>query len=81
MAFAEGHGVVAQLLSSLVARSPEPEIATARTETVPEHDVTAVQQSGPDGLDDMLSFEAEEEPEELFDTSVSDTVSGTFVAI
>lgn len=34
-----------------------------------------------DDLDDLLSFEAEEEPEELFGGSPSEKVSGTFVAI
>lgn len=32
-------------------------------------------------LDDLLGFEAEEEPEEFFGESTSETVSGTFVAL
>jgi len=34
-----------------------------------------------DGLDDLLSFEAEEEPEKFFGESRNETVSGTFVAL
>lgn len=34
-----------------------------------------------DDLDDLLGFEAEEEPEEFFGESASETVSGTFVAL
>jgi len=49
---------------------PSPEIA--QTAAVPNH---------LDDLDDLLSFEAEEEPEEFFGESASETVSGTFVAL
>uniref|UniRef100_UPI0040473B62 sigma-70 family RNA polymerase sigma factor n=1 Tax=Yoonia sp. TaxID=2212373 RepID=UPI0040473B62 len=49
---------------------PSPEIA--QTAAVPNQ---------LDDLDDLLSFEAEEEPEEFFGESASETVSGTFVAL
>lgn len=99
VAFAEGHGLAAQLMSSLVAGSPETE-----TDTVGEREVSLVVEdvvTGPDGvpehrvavfqetestdrtddLDDLLTFEAEAEPEEFFDQCAGDTASGTFVAL
>ena len=68
VAFAEGHGLAAQLLSSLVARSPEAETATvserevslmvetlvAGPDAVPEHRFTVVQEMEPaDTTDDL----------------------------
>lgn len=97
VAFAEGHRIAGQLLCSLVANSLEPqtvetreegprlETAADRTEGEPEHPVALIQQAGPDGksddLDDLLSFEAEEEPEEFFGQYNGETASGTFVAL
>ncbi len=99
VAFAEGHGLAAQLLSSLVAGSPETETETVGErevslvvedvvtgpDGVPEHRVAVSQETEPtdrtDDLDDLLTFEAEAEPEEFFDQYAGDTASGTFVAL
>lgn len=99
VAFAEGHGLAAQLLSSLVAGSPETETETVGErevslvvedvvtgpDGVPEHRVAVFQETEPtdrtDDLDDLLTFEAEAEPEEFFDQYAGDTASGTFVAL
>ncbi len=99
VAFAEGHGLAAQLLSSLVAGSPETETETVGErevslvvedvvtgpDGVPEHRVTVFQETEPtdrsDDLDDLLTFEAEAEPEEFFGQYAGDTASGTFVAL
>lgn len=105
VAFAEGHGLAAQLLSSLVAGSTETETETvgerevppgvetvvAAPDSVPEHRIAGVQETEPahgdaeadraDDLDDLLTFEAEAEPEEFFDQYAGDTASGTFVAL
>lgn len=68
LAFAEGHGLAAQLLSSLVAGSPETETETVgerevslvvenvvtRSDGVPEHHVTVFQETEPaDRIDDL----------------------------
>lgn len=97
VALAEGHGLAAQLLSSLVARSlgseavvkqdqvQEGEIVILGTEAFPEHDVTTVLKTGQDHvtdeLDDLLCFEADKEPEEFYGESASETASGTFIAL
>ncbi|RNF34026.1 sigma-70 family RNA polymerase sigma factor [Paracoccus methylarcula] len=97
VAFAEGHGLAAQLLSSLVARSPGTETVRERevslavetvvagSDAVPEHRFAVIQETEPadttDDLDDLLNFEAEAEPEEFFDQYTGDTASGTFVAL
>lgn len=99
LAFAEGHGLAAQLLSSLVAGFPETETETVGErevslvienvvtgpDGVPEHRVAPIQKTEPadstDDLDDLLTFEAEAEPEEFFDQYAGDTASGTFVAL
>lgn len=97
VAFAEGHGLAAQLLSSLVARLPGTETVSERefslaVETVvagsdafPEHRFAVIQETEPadttDDLDDLLNFEAEAEPEEFFNQYTGDTASGTFVAL
>ncbi|SFK87452.1 sigma-70 family RNA polymerase sigma factor [Methylocapsa palsarum] len=97
VAFAEGHGLAAQLLSSLVAKSPEPktvderediaeiETAPAGTDADPEHRFTLVQGMEPndttDNLDNLLSFEAEAEPEEFFGQYTGEAASGTFIAL
>lgn len=97
LAFAEGHGLTAQHLSSLVAGSPETETVGEREvslvvengvtgpDGVPEHRVAVFQETEPadrtDDLDDLLTFEAEAEPEEFFDQYAGDTASGTFVAL
>ncbi len=133
VAFSEGHGLAAQLLSSLVTNSPTHEKAkegdiTPRPETgkalkagISEHRFTPTPKQKPeatstsageqiegtiiappitvrseqlssetdqsaaapsqiDDLDDLLAFEAEEEPERFFGESAHETVSGTFVA-
>src|SRR6056297_1027773 len=97
VAFAEGHGLAAQLLSSLVAGTTETETVN---ESVVSFDVETVV-AGPDAvrghrfnvfpetqpadttndLDDLLNFEAEAEPEEFFDQNTGDTASGTFAAL
>lgn len=97
VAFAEGHGLAAELLSSLVARSPGTEMVRERevslavetvvvgSDAVPEHRFAVIQEREPadttDDLDDLLNFEAEAEPEEFFDQYTGDTASGTFVAL
>lgn len=97
VAFAEGHGLAAQLLSSLVAGSTETETVgerevslrvetvVAAPDSVPEHRIAGVQETEPadraDDLDDLLTFQAEAEPEEFFDQYAGDTASGTFVAL
>lgn len=97
VAFTEGHYFAAQLLSALVANSLESikvdtrdesselEPGAAGIEAVPEPPDGAVQQTKPndssDDLDDLLSFEPEEEPEGFFGQSASDTASGTFVKL
>lgn len=98
VAFAEGHGLAAQLLSALVAGSLEREPETvgeredplvveplvAMPDPAPEPCFTALQKTEQvekvDDLDDLLSFEAEAEPEDFFDQYAGDTASGTFVA-
>jgi RNA polymerase primary sigma factor len=47
----------------------------------PEIAQTAAAPNQLDDLDNLLSFEAEEEPEEFFGEAASGTVSGTFVAL
>ena len=93
VAFLEGHGLAAQLLSSLVAMSPKPinekedvsEIETAPgvTDPVPGQRFSVVQEpdEATDDLDDLLSFNAEAEPEEFFGLHTGETSSGTFVAL
>lgn len=98
VAFAEGHGLAAQLLSSLVAGSPETETEKVGEREVslvvenvtgpdrdPEHRVPVFQETEPadraDDLDNLLTFEAEAEPEEFFDQYAGDSASGTFVAL
>ncbi|WP_185020588.1 sigma-70 family RNA polymerase sigma factor [Histidinibacterium lentulum] len=98
VAFAEGHGLAAQLLSSLVAGSPETEMEkvggrevslvvenVTGPDRVPEHRAPVFQETEPadrvDDLNDLLTFEAEAEPEEFFDQYAGDTASGTFVAL
>ena len=97
VAFAEGHGLTAQLLSSLVAGSPETETVSEREvslvvdsvvaghDAVREHRFAGIKETEPadrvDDLDDLLNFEAEAEPEEFFDQYAGDTASGTFVAL
>ncbi len=98
-AFAEGHGLAAQLLSWLVAGPPETETETVGERQVslvvenvvtgsdgnPEHRVAVFQETEPadrtDDLDELLTFEAEAEPEEFFDQYAGDPASGTFVAL
>lgn len=101
VAFAEGHGLAAQLLYSLVAVSPKAEKETetvgehavspvidtvvAEPDAVPEYYSAVIQEKEPagraDDLDDLLTFEAEAEPEEFFDQYAGATASGTFVAL
>ena len=96
-ALAEGRRLAAQLLSSLVAplqssqtdethdESAEFEAHAHRIEANPEPPTTLVQSTDPvdtsDDLDDLLIFEAEEEPKDFFGQSAGETASGTFVAL
>jgi RNA polymerase primary sigma factor len=99
VAFAEGHRLAAQLLSSIFAGSPETKTDTVGErefslvvedvvtgpDGVPEHRVAVFQETEPtdrtDGLDDLLTFEAEANPEEFFDQHSGDAGSGIFVAL
>lgn len=95
VAFAEGHSLAAQLLSSLVAKSTETvnesevsfdvESVVARPDAAREHPFNVFPETEPadttDDLDDLLNFEAEAGPEEFFDQQTGDTASGTFVAL
>lgn len=94
---AEAHGSAAQLPLSFPARSPEPqtvvahedfsriEIATVRADAVPENRFTSAHRTESDDtideLDDLLSFEAEKEPQDFFDNTEGETASGIFVAL
>ena len=55
--------------------------ATPEQPLSPEIAQTAAASNQLDDLDDLLSFEAEEEPEEFFGDSASETISGTFVPL
>jgi RNA polymerase primary sigma factor len=61
------------------------EVTGDGTEAGLEHPVATVNQSEPydptDDLDDLLAFEAEEEPENFLGQSTSEMASGSFVAI
>ncbi|WP_161708924.1 sigma-70 family RNA polymerase sigma factor [Pannonibacter tanglangensis] len=96
VAFAEGHGLTAQLLYSLAAESRETktvnehvslvaETVAAVPVSVPEHHFSVVQETESadraDDLDDLLSFDAEAEPEEFFVQRAVDPASGKFVAL
>lgn len=93
VAFLEGHGLAAQLLSSLVTMSTEPinekedvaEIETAPgvADPVPGQRFSVVQEpdDATDDIDDLLSFNAEAEPEEFFGLYTGEAASGTFVAL
>ena len=97
VALAEGHKFTAQLLYSLVINSHQPEgIALVGKSGIPEpilppiqatpaHHLAPVQETKPndpnDYLNDILSFEAEEEPTEFFGQHTGETASGTFVAL
>lgn len=73
--------------SSSERKSEVPLDVAARPFAVPEQRLgpeiaqTAAATNQLDDLDDLLSFEAEEEPEEFFGESASETASGTFVAL
>lgn len=58
-----------------------PPIAGPLEQSSPEIAQTAAAPNQLDDLDDLLGFEAADEPEEFFRESVSETVSGTFVAL
>jgi RNA polymerase primary sigma factor len=81
--------LAAHLLSSLVANSgdesPEAAPVVAEIEAVPEPPDAKVQRTEPDDasddLDNLLSFEAEEEPEEFFGRSASEAALGTFALL
>ena len=97
LVLAEGHGLAAKLLSSLVARLPETEIVSehevlSESETVvdkryavPDRPRILVAEIAPaeavDDLEALLNFEAQAEPEEFYDQYTSDTASGTFVPL
>lgn len=97
VAFAEGHGLVAQLLSALVTNVPEAgtvsecevdpvlETCVVGPDATQEHQSVFAHETRPacttDDLDDLLHFEPEAGPEEFFDRCVVETASGTFVAL
>lgn len=95
VAFAEGHGLAAQLLSSLVTGAAETvgerevslvvEDVVTGPDGVPEHRVAVFQEMEPTDrtadLDELLIFEAEAEPEEFFNHHMGGTASGIFVAL
>jgi RNA polymerase primary sigma factor len=97
VAFAEGHNLVAQLLSSLAAKplDTEPDDTLdeilhpdASGETVkatlesPAAQIKSIElNESLDDIGELLSFEAEKEPEEFFGQSATETASGTFVAL
>ncbi|MCH6205893.1 sigma-70 family RNA polymerase sigma factor [Brucella ciceri] len=95
VALAEGHGLAAQLLSSLVARLPatanehenlsKVETVVTGPHPVLEHRFPVGQKTEPidttDDLDGFLNFEAEKEPDEFFDQYTRGTASGIFVAL
>lgn len=97
VALAEGHRLIAQLLSSLVAKPLDTEADETHKEIqdfeaptdkveappeLPDEKVSSTEQNdSSDDLDDLLSFEAEEEPEDFFGQSANETASGTFVAL
>ena len=61
---------------------PEERVDTGQSEQLSSAtDHTAAAPSQLDDLDDLLTFEAEEEPEEFFGKSARETVSGTFVVL
>lgn len=71
--------------SERISEAP-PDVAaqpSAGPEQRPSQEIaqTAAATNQLDDLDDLLSFEAEEEPEEFFGESASETVSGSFVAL
>ncbi len=97
IASAERHQLTAQLLSSLIekpvaatsdesfAAFPETEGLEDKSEAIPEAliDETLAPEriESSDKLDDLLSFEAEEDPVDFFDRSAIETASGTFVPL
>jgi RNA polymerase primary sigma factor len=93
VAFAEGHGFIAQLLSSLLTMSSasvdandhvsEVQTVQVGTDAVPAQRVTEEQapDETTDNLDDLLGFEGEAEPEIFFDHLTGETASGTFLAL
>ena len=97
VAFAEGQRLTAQLLFSLTTKpldtAPDEtledilgiEALAQKIEAVPKRPVEKApspeQIGSPNDFDDLLSFDAEEEPEDFFDQSASKTASGTFVAL
>ncbi|WP_266019681.1 sigma-70 family RNA polymerase sigma factor [Brucella intermedia] len=95
VALAEGHGVAAQLLFSLVARLPatanenenlsKVETVVTGVHPVLEHRFPVEQKTEPidttDDFDGFLNFEAEKEPDEFFHQYTRGTASGTFVAL
>lgn len=93
VALLEGHALVAQLLSSLVSKSPKlfdekeelPQIETTQDASDAERKelepVVQEQDHGADDLVELLSFDAEDEPSQFFRASTSEPVTGTFVAL
>ncbi|WP_075596115.1 sigma-70 family RNA polymerase sigma factor [Novacetimonas hansenii] len=97
VAFAEGHGLASQLLSSLAAPPRETETlsqslgslatetAVAGPDAIEDCRFTVIQKTEPtvrvDDLDDLLNFEAKAEPEEFFNYYAGATASGTFITL
>lgn len=94
VAFVEGYRLAAQFLSLLVPGAQEAEtpvepgvsllfkdVATEPSRILEQHVSLFPETKAADGLDDLLTFEAEAEPEDFFDRYAGDTVKGTFVAL
>ena len=97
VALAEGHSLVAELLSTLVTNAPEM-VTDIEREVSPLGKTRVVGSEADRGqrnnfsfgsepasatadLKNLLDFEPEAEPEQFFDQSVRDRASGTFVAL
>lgn len=97
VAFAEGHGLASELLSSLVAAPRETktlgqnlvsfaaEIAVPAPDAVEDCSTIVIKETEPpvrvDDLDDLLNFEAKAEPEEFFNHYAGAAASGTFTTL
>lgn len=92
LAAIEGHSLVAQLLSSLVAMTSkwvdekndgrETETSPSEMPRVPEQRFSAVQkpENSAGDFDDLISFDSETAPEVYFSLNTRRAASGTFVA-
>ena len=97
VAIAEGHLLAAELPDSLVGdshvKTPGPALANMAEDNIrvgdrqhaelpdPKESVPHEQSQDHDELDDLLTFEPEEDPEDFFSRSSGELASGTFVAL